>query len=233
MATPLPILMVPGLLCSARLYAPQVSALWGYGPVMVTDHRHDDDIRAVAGRILDSAPPRFALVGLSYGGYIAFEVVRQAANRVQKLALLDTSARPDTPEQSNMRHAQIAMVQEGRFDQIPALSIPRYLHASRQNDESMTSIVHAMAAETGPDAFIRQLKAIMSRPDSRPDLAQIRCLTLVLVGDGDVATPPDLGKEIATGIPGARLAVVANCGHLSTIEQPQAVNAALIDWLSR
>ena len=89
-----------------------------------------------------------------------------------------------------------------------------------------------MIAETGPEAFVRQLKAIMSRPDSRPLLASIRCPTLVLVGDGDIATPPELNKEIADGIPGAKLTVVPDSGHLTTLEQPEAVNAALAEWLS-
>ena len=110
--------------------------------------------------------------------------------------------------------------------------IPRYLHRNRQHDETMTGLVRQMAAETGPEAFVRQLNAIMSRPDSRPLLASIRCPTLVLVGDGDEATPPELNKEIADGISAAKLVVVPDCGHLSTLEKPEAVNAALADWLN-
>jgi pimeloyl-ACP methyl ester carboxylesterase len=227
----LPLVLVPGLLCSARLYAPQIPALWPFGQVAVADHRRDDDIAALAARILAAAPPRFALAGLSFGGYIAFEMLRQAPERIARLALLDTSARPDTPEQTAARHAQIAMAQSGRFDEIPALSIPRFLHRNRQNDTAMTTLVHAMAQETGPEAFVRQMHAIMSRPDSRPLLAGIRCPTLVLVGDGDLATPPELNKEIADGIAGARLVVVPDCGHLSTVERPEPVNAALAAWL--
>src|SRR5579859_7528316 len=110
----LPLVLVPGLTCTARLYGPQVAALWPFGPVAVADHRRDGEIGAVARRILASAPPRFALAGLSYGGYIAFEIVRQAADRVIKLALLDTSARADTPEQTVGRNTQIAMAEGGR-----------------------------------------------------------------------------------------------------------------------
>ncbi len=141
------------------------------------------------------------------GGYIAFAMLRQAPERIAKLALLDTSARPDTPEQTAGRHTQIAMAQSGRYGEIPDLSIPRYLNAKHQRDERLTAIVRQMIAETGPEAFVRQLKAIMSRPDSRPMLASIRCPTLVLVGDADVATPPELNKEIADGIPGAKLTI--------------------------
>ncbi len=232
MAQSLPLVLVPGLTCTARLYGPQVAALWPFGPVTVADHRRDGEIGAVARRILDNAPPRFALAGLSYGGYIAFEMMRQAAERVVKLALLDTSARADTPEQTAGRNTQIAMAQGGRYGEIADLSIPRYLNAKHQRDERLTALVRDMVAQTGPEAFVLQLKAIMSRPDSRSFLASIRCPTLVLVGADDAATPVELNKEIADGIAGATLTVVPDSGHLSTLEQPEAVNAALSAWLA-
>ena len=158
-------------------------------------------------------------------------MVGLAPERIAKLALLDTSARPDTPEQTAGRKTQIAMANAGRFDEIPALVIPRFLHRNRQHDERLTAIGRQMAEETGPDAFVRQQNAIMTRPDSRPLLASIACPTLVLVGDGDEATPPELNREIAGGISGAKLVVVPDCGHLSTLEKPEAVNTALADWL--
>jgi len=108
----------------------------------------------------------------------------------------------------------------------------RFLHRSKHNDETFKGIVRKMADDTGPQAFVRQEKAIMSRQDSRPMLATIHCPTLVLVGDGDELTPPELSKEICAGISGARLVVVPGCGHLSTVEKPDAVNAALAEWLS-
>ncbi len=231
MAQSLPLVLLPGLTCSARLYAPQVAALWPFGQVTVADHRHDDDVAAIAARILDDAPPRFALCGLSMGGYIAFAMMRLAPKRIAKLALLDTSARPDTPEQTAARKAQIAMAQAGRYREIPELAMPRYLSAKNQRDERLTTIVRQMAMETGPEAFVRQLNAIMSRPDSRPLLSSIKCPTLVLVGDSDVATPPEVNKEIAAGISGAKFILVRDCAHLSTLEQPEAVNAALAEWL--
>jgi pimeloyl-ACP methyl ester carboxylesterase len=231
MSASVPLLLVPGLTCTARLYAPQVTALWPLAPVMIPDHRQDDQIEAVARRILANAPPRFALAGLSMGGYIAFAMLRQAPERIARLALLDTSARADTLEQTAGRESQIVMAETGRYGEIADLSMPRYVHKNRQNDAALTDIVREMIATTGPAAFIRQLKAIMSRPDSRPMLASIRCPTLVLVGDADVATPPDLSQEIAAGIPDAKLVVVPNCAHLSTLEQPEAVNAALAAWL--
>ena len=232
MSQSLPLVLVPGLLCSARLFTPQVEALWTQGPVTVADHRRDAEIGAVAQRILDGAPPRFALAGLSYGGYIAFAMLRLAPERIGKLALLDTSARPDTPEQSEGRVKFIAMAEAGKLDEVVATLTPRFVHSNRRNDAALMTTVRAMAADTGPEAFVRQQKAIMSRQDSRPLLSEIGCPTLVLVGDGDELTTPELAREIAGGIAGSRLVVVPNCGHLSTIERPEPVNAALAQWLA-
>src|ERR1700760_2164400 len=117
MSLPVPLVLAPGLLCSARLYAPQITALWPFGPITVANHRYDDDMAAIAARILADAPPRFALVGLSMGGYIAFAMLRQAPERIAKLALLDTSARPDRPEQKEVREKAIAMVEGGSFSE--------------------------------------------------------------------------------------------------------------------
>jgi pimeloyl-ACP methyl ester carboxylesterase len=230
--SPLPLILVPGLLCSARLYAPQVAALWPYGQVTVADHRRDDSIDAIAARILGNAPPRFALAGLSMGGYIAMAMERLAPERVDRLALLDTAARADTPEQSAARNALVTMAQEGRLSEVVETLIPRFLHESRHGDVVLIRIIREMAADTGVEAFARQQKALIGRIDSRPHLANIKCPTLVLVGDGDTLTPPKLSQEIAAAIPGARLVTVPGCGHLSTLEQPEAVNAALTEWLT-
>ena len=231
MSEVLPILFVPGLNCSARLYGAQLPALWRFGPTMVTDHRRDDTMEAIAERILATAPPRFALVGLSMGGYIALTIMRAAPERVARLALLDTSARPDRPEQTERRLAQIALAQGGRFGAVADSLFPLFVHRSRHDDAELKRLVRLMAEETGSDAFVRQQKAIMARPDARPLLASIRCPTLVLVGEGDELTPPALSQEIAAAIVGARLVVVPDCGHLSTLEQPDAVNRALMDWM--
>src|SRR5262245_1271943 len=232
MQAPLPVLLVPGLNCSARLYAEQIPALWRFGPVTVADHTRDDSMEAIATRILAAAPPRFALAGLSMGGYIALTMLQQAPERVAKLALLDTSARPETPEQTQRRKPQIALAQAGRFAEVPALQFPVFVHRNRQNDEELRARVRAMAEETGPEAFLRQQRAIMTRADARPLLPTIRCPTLVLVGDGDALTPPALSRELAAGIAGSRLVVVPDCGHLSTMERPAAVTRALAEWMA-
>lgn len=231
MGSPLPLVLVPGLLCSARVYGPQIEALWPHGPVTIADHRRDNEVGAIAARILATAPPRFALVGLSFGGYIALAMMRQASERIDRLALLDTLARPDTPEQSAARHAFIAMAEDGRLGEVVDTLTLRFLHRDRHKDTRLRNIVRAMAADTGPEAFIRQQQAIISRPDSRPGLGDIRCPTLVLTGDGDELAPPDMAREIAGGIAGSKLVIVPDCGHLSTLERPEPVNAALAEWL--
>jgi pimeloyl-ACP methyl ester carboxylesterase len=231
MADPLPLILVPGLLCSARLYEPQLPALWPFGAVTVADHLRDDSVENVARRILDAAPRRFAIAGLSYGGYIALAVVRAAPERVARLALLDTQARPDTDEAKAGRRKLMAMAEDGKLNDVVDMLTPKFLSAAHQKDQRLRQIVRDMARDTGVDGFLNQQRAIMARPDSRPLLASIKCPTLVLVGDSDTLTPPDLSREMAQGIPGARLAIIPDCGHLSTIEQPDAVNAALLDWL--
>jgi pimeloyl-ACP methyl ester carboxylesterase len=230
-STPLPIVLVPGLNCSARLYAEQIPLLWQFGPVTVADHRRDDSMAAVARRILAAAAPCFALAGLSMGGYIAFEIIRQAPERVAKLALLDTGAGPEAPESSLHRKPLIEMAQQGRFAEITDNQFPLLVHHRRHGDAALKVLVRAMNEETGPDAYVRQQLAIMSRPDSRPGLAAIGCPTLILVGDDDQLTPPALAREMAAGIRGSRLVVIPDSGHLSTLEQPQAVNVALLEWL--
>jgi pimeloyl-ACP methyl ester carboxylesterase len=231
--TSLPTLLIPGLACSAWLWAGQIPALWRFGPVVVAKQTEQNSMAELAKAILADAPPRFALAGLSMGGYIAFEIVRQAPERVLKLALLDTTARPDTPEQSETRRERIAMAEAGEFAAIPGLMFPGLVHARRRDDAGLKLIVEQMAAETGFVGFIRQQTAILNRPDSRPGLSAIKCPTLVLVGDGDELTPPALAQEMAQGIPAARLEVVADCGHLSTLERPEPVTQLLTGWLQQ
>jgi pimeloyl-ACP methyl ester carboxylesterase len=231
MSEPLPSVFVPGLLCTPRLYVEQISTVWSFGPVTVAEHTRDDNVQAIARRILTSAPPRFALIGLSMGGYVSLEIMRQAPGRVARLALLDTTARPDTPEQSAGRRELIALARSGRFDEIADRLFPKLVAPRRHDDETLRHSVRVMAREVGPEAFERQQSALIGRPDSRPDLAAIRCPTLVLVGDQDALTPPDRAHEMASAISGSRLVVVPDCGHLSTLERPDAVSQALAGLL--
>jgi len=227
----LPVVLVPGLNCSARLYAEQIPALWRFGPVIVADHTRDASIAAIAGQIFANAPPVFALVGLSLGGYIAFEIMRQAPQRVGRLALLDTSARPDTAELTARRQAPKARARTGKLIEAADESFVFFVHPNRYGDVALRAVVRAMAEETGAEAYLRQQQAIIGRPDSRPMLGAIQCPTVMLVGEQDRGTPPELAREIAAGIAGARLVVVPDCGHLSTLERPQAVTKALVEWM--
>ncbi|MCC6948797.1 MAG: alpha/beta fold hydrolase [Bradyrhizobiaceae bacterium] len=232
MSHSLPTLLVPGLACSARLYAPQIPALWQLGPVMVADNTADDSVAGIARTILANAPPRFRLAGLSMGGYISLEIVRQAPDRVERLALLDTSARPETPEQTQRRLPLIKLAKAGRHLEINNTLWPVLVHASRHGDRELRATVDAMMIETGAEAVVRQFQAIISRVDSRPTLPAIRCPTLVIVGEGDQITPVEFNREIAAGIPGARLEILPACGHLSTLEKPDEVSKLLVTWFS-
>ena len=227
----LPIILIPGLGTDSRLYEKQIPALWQFGPVMIANQTRKDSMTGIAQEILSYAPPRFALAGLSMGGYVALEIMRQAPERILSLALLDTTARADTPEQTARRKAQIEMVKAGRFAEIPSMLFPLLVHADRREDESLRSLVDEMFFAIGPEAHIRQQTAIMSRADMLGALSSICCPALIIVGDGDQLTPPALAKEMAEGIGGARLAIVPDCGHLSTLEQPAFVTRILAEWL--
>ena len=227
----MPILLIPGLVSSPRIYAPVVPALWRFGPVSVANHIRDDTMGAIARRILAEAPPRFALAGHSMGGYIAFEIVRQAPDRVAKLALINTQARPDTPEATTRRRGMIARAQGGGYRAILDELFPGFVHPSRLGEAALRQLVHDMGDDIGAEAFVRQQTAIMGRADSRPTMAWIKCPTLVLTGDADNTIPNSLSVEMAQGIPGARLTIIPDCGHLPQVEQTQACADALVEWL--
>ena len=227
----MPILLVPGLASSPRIFAPLAPALWRFGPVTVANHIRDASMGAIARRILAEAPPRFALAGHSMGGYIAFEIMRQAPQRVAKLALINTQARPDTPEATARRRGLIARAKGDEYRAVLDELFPGFVHPSRREDGALRKLVHDMGDDIGAGAFVRQQTAIISRPDSRPTLASIKCPTLVLTGDEDNTIPNSLSKEMADGIPGAKLVILRDCGHLPQVEQPQAASDALVQWL--
>ena len=226
------LVLIPGLLCTKALWAAQVAALGDFAEINIADHTRHDSMAAIAQSILDAAPERFALAGLSMGGYIAYEIVRQAPQRVTKLALLDTGSRADAPERAAARRELIATAEREGVRRAQQLLMPVLIHKARLADKPLVETIEQMADDIGVDAFKRQQTAIMTRPDNRPFLPSIACPTLVLVGREDALTPVELSLEIAAGIPGAKLEIIPDCGHLSTMEQPEAVNRALRKWLT-
>jgi pimeloyl-ACP methyl ester carboxylesterase len=227
------LVLIPGLACTSRLFEPQIAALSEERTILVADHARNDSIPAIAARLLRETPDRFALAGLSMGGYVAMEVMRQAPGRVARLALLDTSARPDSVEASQDRERLIALAEAGRFQDIHSKLWPRLVHPDRQADRALQDIVFGMMQDTGAEAYGRQQRAIMARADSRPMLPGIEIPTLVLVGEGDAITPPEIAREMAEMIEWASLVVVPESGHLSTLEQPERVTQALRLWLAQ
>ena len=226
-----PLVLLPGLLCDGALWRHQTARLGDAAAFTMGDFTHDDSIEAMARSVLIEAPETFALAGHSMGGYVALEIMRQAPGRVTRLALIDTSARPDTPEQTGRRGGLIDLAQMGEFKGVTPRLLPLLIHPDRLGDEELTGTVMAMTERTGKEAFLRQQNAIMKRIDSRPHLAAIRCPTLVLCGRQDEVTPLEAHQEMADAIPQASLVIVEDCGHMATLEQPDAVSAALRAWL--
>jgi pimeloyl-ACP methyl ester carboxylesterase len=224
--------LVPGLLCDAKLWQPQVDSLADLAEIRIADHTRSETMAGVASDILAATPfASFALAGLSMGGYIALEMMRQAPQRIAKLALLDTAAGTDQPEQTQRRLGFIDLAERGEFLGVTEALLPLLIHPSRLSEQALTNIIRSMARNIGKEAFVRQQRAIMSRADSLPLLASINCPTLVLCGRQDALTPLSRHEQIASGIAGSQLEVIEDCGHLSTLEMPAAVNAAMRRWL--
>ena len=228
-----PLILLPGLLCDAQLWQPQVENLSDIADIWIADHTRSNTMAGVARDVLADAPfASFALAGLSMGGYIALEIMRQAPQRVARLALLDTAAGAELPEQTKRRMEFIALAESGEFPRITEILLPLLIHPSRLGQPALADVVRSMAEIVGKEAFVRQQRAIMSRADNLRLLATIACPTLVLCGRQDALTPLTRHEEIAAGINSARLEVIEDCGHLSTLERPDAVNAALRRWLA-
>jgi pimeloyl-ACP methyl ester carboxylesterase len=234
-----PLLLVPGMLCSPRLYAPQVDALADCADIVVPDWREAplaiwESWESTARWVLAQAPAgRFALAGLSLGGMIAIEMMQIAAERVMTLALLDTGLRAQSAAEQAIRRGRIRLADEGHFELVLGLQMSRFIPAYRLPDKPLVDQVLAMCGEIGPEIYKRQEAMAAVRVDRRPDLPGIKCPTVVVCGRDDAATPLALSQEIAAGIPGSALAVIEQCGHLVTLEKPDETNAILREWLSR
>lgn len=226
------VFILPGLLEDADAFEEVIEGLGGIATCSIADLTRADTIAALAAQALDQAPPGpFCLAGHSMGGYVALEMMRQAPGRVARLMLLNTHARPDSPEstQNRMRLMELA---DKDFDAVSAALLPKLLNAEHLKDPALTATIATMALAVGREAFKRQQRAIISRPDSRPGLARIGCPTVVLAGREDALMPLELLQELADAIPGARLQIIEDSGHMSPIEQPAEVARLMREWLA-
>ncbi|GAB5387297.1 MAG: alpha/beta hydrolase [Alphaproteobacteria bacterium] len=227
----LPVLLLPGLLNTERLWEYQVDTLPERYDCDVPDLTGAETITELAEMVLANAPGRFALIGLSMGGYVALEIMRQAPDRVAGLVLCCTSARPDDEPTLKRRKALIDLATRGRFRGVTPRLLPLLIAEDRLTDEAVTKPILSMAEEVGQAAFIRQQRAIMSRIDSRPSLSSIKCPTLIVSGEQDQLTPPDLQTEMSGLINGAEHVVLKDCGHLPPLEQPERLAVLFSNFL--
>ena len=226
------LILLPGMACDAALWRHQQADLAAAAPgaLVVADvHGRADSLPAMAAQLLAEQAGDLLLAGCSLGGMLALEVARQAPQRVRGLALLGTTARPDTPELRTLRTNAIAEFEAGRAEPLLRANALFAFHASHQ--ARLVDDYLAMVLRAGTPALVRQNRAVMARADLRPTLGAITCPTLVVGGADDLLTPPDCSREIAAAIPSAQLQLLAECGHMLTWEQPQAVGGLLVRWL--
>jgi len=226
-----PLVLLPGLLNDAALWRHQVETLTDIADIHVPDLSQDDQLGPMAQRVLSSVPESFALAGLSMGGYLAMEIMRQAPDRVQRLALVDTSPLPDSPEQTERRRGFIDLARRGNFRGVTQRLLPGLVHPDRAGDAAMLAVLQEMAGRVGREGFIRQQQAIMTRPDSRRDLGLFHCPTVVICGRQDALSPVEVHADMAAALPKSALVVVEDSGHLTPLEQPHAVSAVFRYWL--
>lgn len=228
-----PLVLLPGMMCDARLFAPQVAAISATRAVHCAPIGGHEGVAALAAEVLAHAPPRFALAGLSMGGIVAMEVLRRAPERVERLALLDTNPWAERPEVSAAREPQIATARGGGLARVMRDEMKPHYLADGPRRAEILDLCMAMALALGPEVFVRQSRALATRPDQEETLAAFRGPALVLMGEGDRLCPRDRHDRMHALIPGSRLAVIAGAGHLPTLEEPEATTAEITRWLSR
>ena len=225
------ILLLPGTLCDKLLFESQITDLRDLGKCVVIDTATADNLSELAGQILANAPPKFTLLGLSYGGIIAFEILRQASHRVTKLILLNTNYKAPSQATINNQKRFLEMAKRGEFREITTDNLKdAMLHAKHSKKISIRNTVLQMALNVGIKGFINQITAQLNRPDSTVDLPTIQCPTLIIAGRQDTICPVVLHQEMANLIPNSTLQIIEDCGHLSTLEQPATVNQAIKTW---
>src|SRR6266850_1657258 len=226
------LVLLAGLLNTRRLFEHQIEALSDIADCIVPELRHHDTMAAIAEAALAAASQSFALAGFSMGGYVSFEILRRAPERVERLALIDTQAVPDSPEATARRHGLIEQSRIGRFHGVQRSLLPQIVHKSHLDKAAIIQPILDMALEVGADGFLREQQAIIARPDSRPLLVDIGIPTVVIVGRQDQSTPLVRAEEMAADISTSRLVVLEECGHMSPLEKPDEVSTALRRWLT-
>jgi pimeloyl-ACP methyl ester carboxylesterase len=232
---PLPLILLPGSLCNQLLFQPQIDFFKGHREVIVANFSNCDSIEAMAAKVLNEAPAEFALAGLSMGGIVAFEMFRQAPQRIVRIAFLDTNPRAEGPENVPVRHQQINDIAQGGVETLKTFVsqqlMPKYVFGSEQRLR-LEPLVMEMALDVGADEFINQWRALASRADSWSTLKDIRCPTLILCGVHDALCNEKLHRDMALEVKHARLDIIDEAGHLSTLDAPEQVNQALENWLN-
>jgi pimeloyl-ACP methyl ester carboxylesterase len=227
------LILLPGLACDAELFAGQHQALAAQHHVVISDvHTRCANLPAMATTLLTEHPGAHVFVGVSMGGMLLLELLRQAPARVQAAALLGTTARPDTPDLITLRSQACELFAAGRMDDVLRANAPLAFHPAHSSQPALVAAYLAMIRRAGAKQLIAQNHAVMARVDSRPHLGAITCPLLVVCGEADAITPPDQAAEIATAVPGARLKMIAEAGHMLTMEQPAGVTSLLLDWLN-
>lgn len=226
-----PLVLLPGMMCDARLFFPQIAALSGRVPVMTAPMGAADGMEALAKSVLEIAPPRFALAGLSMGGILAMEILRQAPDRVDRLALLDTNPRAELDAVKARRGPQMAAVAAGGLREVMRDEMkPNYLFDGPRKPEIL-DLCMEMALSLGPEVFLRQSRALRDRPDQQDTLRAYEGPSLVLCGRHDALCPVERHETMHALLANSRLEIIEEAGHLPTLEQPEITTAALRRWL--
>jgi len=225
------LILLPGMPFDADLWSHQVERLAEVAAPLVVETHTADSLAGLAENALNAVDGPFLLAGLSLGGYVALDVMRRAPERVLKLALVNTNARPDTEESAAQRRAAMDLAREKGMGPILDAAGPRSVSPTRAGDAALLARIRAMGERVGLEGYLRQQAAILGRPDGRPSLSAIRCPTLAIAGRDDKGSSPEIMAEMTDHIPGSRLAVIDDCGHLSPIERPYAVTALMRDWI--
>lgn len=225
----MPLVLLPGFMTDPDLWADMAPSLAPFGPILHGDLARDDTIAAMARRVAEEAPERFALIGFSMGGYVAREIARLAPERIEALVLIATSARADTPAQARRKDAAVANVRRQGFAGLSRSAILGSVHPDRAGDQALTARIRSMGDRLGGDVFLRQ--AGQARASDRDRLGTITCPTLVVAATQDALRSLDEARELQAGIPGAALTVIDGSGHMLPMEAPGALAEAIVPWL--